>query len=568
MTTRPALSRPCLRFVAATLAGLSVSTITAAEPPSLHRYDPPGNETTRSWFDGGRRFLEQAQAKRLNTRKARNVVLFLGDGMSLTTVVAARIFAGQQRGESGEENLLAFERLPWSGLVKTYNVNLQVPDSAGAMTAIMTGVKTRGGVLSVGPEAARGDAKGVDGWRLPTLLELCEQLGMRTGVVTTTRLTHATPAACYAHAPDRNWEDDAALARQSPTAKAMGFPDIAQQLIHPAVGDGLEVALGGGAAAFLPREQGGARADDRDLTAAWLHAAPRRALLRTREELLNLDAGAVDQVLGLFAPSHLPFERDRAEHVPSLAEMTRAALQLLMKDDRGFFLMVEGGRIDHAHHAGNARRALEETTAFADAVQVALDMLQQAGELDETLIVVTADHSHTLTMSGYPARGMDILGLVASVDAAGKATMRPSLDALGLPYATLSYANGPGYAGRSATQPAGPKRFPHFLPARAHRVYEPAHGRPDLTTVDPTDPDHLQEAMAPLPSETHSGEDVPLWARGPWAHLLSGTLEQHALFHVMAHALGLSGPRLLDVWRQVKAQLDKQDATGISQQLP
>jgi len=552
--------RPCRLGCAAVAAALTASA--GGQSPPLQRFAPPPGESARSWFEAGRRALEEAQARQVDTRRARNIVLFVGDGMSLTTVAAARVFAGQLRGASGEENALAFERLPWTGLLKTYNTNLQVPDSAGTMSAMMTGVKTKAGVLSVAPEVARGDAAGLDGWRLPTLLELCELSGMRTGVVTTTRLTHATPAACYAHSPDRDWESDAALARLSPTAK--GFPDIAQQLVHPAVGDGLEVALGGGAAAFLPRGAGGVRADGRDLTREWLGARPRRALLRSREELLHLDAAATDQVLGLFAPSHLPYEGDRDATTPTLKEMTQAALRMLMKDDRGFFLLVEGGRIDHAHHAGNARRALEETVAFAEAVAATLEALRDAGALERTLVVVTADHSHTLTMSGYPARGMDILGLVASVDARGAPVMQPTLDALGLPYATLSYANGPGYAGKSATQPAGPKRFAHLLPPNAKPAFEPAQGRPDLTAIDLCDRDHLQEAMVPLLGETHSGEDVPLWAAGPWAHLLSGTHEQHVVFHVMAHALGLSGQPLLRVWRQVKAQLEPVDETGVA----
>ena len=162
----------------------------------------------------------------------RNVILFVGDGMGVSTVTAARIFAGQQRGEPGEEGYLSFEGFPHLALIKTYNVDAQVPDSAGTMTALVTGHKARVGVLSIAPDAARGDCEGSMDHTLTTLLEEAEQRGLKTGLVSTARITHATPAAAYAHAPDRNWEIDAAVPEEArPLCK-----DIARQLIerHPA----------------------------------------------------------------------------------------------------------------------------------------------------------------------------------------------------------------------------------------------------------------------------------------------------------------------------------------------
>jgi len=435
--------------------------------------------------------------------------------------VAARILEGQRAGASGEENLLAFEELPHVALCKTYNTNQQVSDSAGTMTAITTGVKTLAGVIGVGPSVVRGDADTVAGARLETLLETCEARGLRTGVVSTARLTHATPAACYAHSPERGWEADSNL---TDAARAAGFPDIARQLVELGAGDGLEVALGGGRAAFLPREaadpeypdQHGHRRDGRDLVRAWLDRHDGAAFAWNRADLAAVDAGAVDHLLGLFEPGHMQYAHDRDPSErgdPTLVEMTLRALDVLDRGDAGYFLMVEAGRIDHAHHAGNAYRALDETIELSDAVRATLERV----DLDETLVIVTADHSHVLTFGGYATRGNPVLGLVRGNDGSGRPRDEPDADLEGLPYTTLAYANGPG--GR-----------------------EPAEGRRDLSAVDTRAPDFRQPAAVPLWSETHAGEDVALYAGGPGAHLFQGVVEQNVVYHVMARALGLDEP--------------------------
>lgn len=498
-------------------------------------------ETPDHWRRLGRAALAAAQARTPITGKARNVILFVGDGMGVATVTAARILEGQQKGHPGEENLLALESLPYTALLKTYNTNQQTPDSAGTMTALVTGVKTKAGVLSCDQRVTVGDPAVPEGARLVTILELAERAGLSTGVVTTTRVTHATPAACYAHSPDRDWESDADLAEAARTA---GFPDIARQLLEFAEGDGLEVVLGGGRRAFLPRKAAdpeyphlfGARLDGRDLTAEWLKR-PGAAYVWNREQFAAVDPERSRRLLGLFEPSHMQYESDRSADLagePSLSEMTAKAIDVLARNDKGFFLMVEGGRIDHAHHAGNAYRALTDTIEFSSAVAVALKKTRRK----ETLLIVTADHSHVFTMAGYPTRGNPILGKVVGNDEHGARKSAPTKDALGLPYATLGYANGPGYAGASRDQAEGPKRYPH-----AGHGFQPARdGRPDLSDMDTTDPNHLQECAVPLASETHGGEDVPLYADGPQAHLFRGVLEQNVVFYIMVEALGLSLP--------------------------
>jgi alkaline phosphatase len=242
-------------------------------------------------------------------------------------------------------------------------------------------------------------------------------------------------------------------------------------------------------------------------------------------QLSALDPARGGPLLALFESDHMRYEHERRTDPggePSLAEMTRAAILRLSRNPRGYVLVVEGGRIDHGHHAGNAYRALDETAAFSDAVRVARAL---AAERD-TLILVTADHAHSLHSVGYPKRGNPILGKVVEAN-----STTPALDRLGLPYGALAYASGPGYAGASDAQPAGPKRFPH----RA-RSFNPAAGRPDLAQVDTTDPDYLQEVALPLASETHGSEDVGVWASGPGASSVHGSIEQHEIFHLLLQA--------------------------------
>ena len=491
-----------------------------------------------AWWKAGRAAAQRARDETGAKARAKNVILFVGDGMGIATVTAARILAGQRAGKPGEENRLSFETLPFTALSKTYNTDFQVPDSAGTMTAMTTGVKTRMGVLGVDDTVARGDFAATAAGSVPTILEQAEDRGLWTGVVTTTTVTHATPAGCYAHTPERNWEGDAKMPAD---AREAGFADIARQLVEQPHGDGPEVALGGGRAFFLPAtvadpehpDVKGTRLDGRDLTAEWRKKNPEGAWVWNLGQLEKADAKTTPKLLGLFDPGHMQFAADRAKGPagePTLAQMTAKALDVLQRAPKGFFLLVEGGRIDHGHHAGNAYRALDETIAFADAVTVALERTSP----DDTLIVVTADHGHTLTISGYPKRGNPILGLAVGAIGEDKVSDTAVPDLTGRPYTTLGYANGPGYTGKSNAQPEGAKRFPH-LPKTYDGITQ---GRPDLSTVDVASPDYLQESTVALGSETHGGEDVGIWARGPGAAAFHGTQEQNFVYHAMAQALG------------------------------
>ncbi|MHA7898413.1 MAG: alkaline phosphatase [Henriciella sp.] len=449
--------------------------------------------------------------------KAKNVILFVGDGMGISTITAGRIYAGQKRGLDGESYKLAMETLPHMALSRTYSHDFQVSDSASTATAMVAGVKTRSGVLGVTYEVPRGNCASQAGNGTDTLFELAERQGLATGVLSTARLTHATPASTYAESANRNWEDDTSFG----SADSEGCEDIAAQLVDWSAGDGFEIAMGGGRRHFMTDETfdpeypetSGMRADERDLVVAWTAKSDLHEVVYTGDEFAALDFDSDARVLGLFEPSHLQYEFDRAEDPgsePSLAELTRAAITRLSRDEDGFVLMVEGGRIDHAHHGVNAARALEDTDAFDQAVATALEMTSR----DDTLIIVTADHSHTMTMAGYPRRNNNILGKVEYPTGA----IARGND--GKPYTTLGYANG-----QSACQ----------------RLEDGSVDctRSDLSEVDTTTKDFQQQALVFMGSETHAGEDVAIFASGPGSELVRGVMDQQEIFHVMGFASGL-----------------------------
>jgi len=483
-----------------------------------------GPESVQDWYNAGNRFVWESKKLQDNTRKAKNVILFVGDGMGVSTVVASRILEGQLAGKPGEENRLSFEKFPHLALSKTYSWDQQTSDSAPTMTAMVTGYKAREGMLSVNHTTARSecDASKIAANSLPTILELAAKSGRDTGIVSTARLTHATPAANYAHTAVRDWEHDADV------PAGCGVKDIARQLIElpDYVKRSLKVAMGGGRRAFLGKvadDEGalGRRNDNRDLRAEWVNTrggSGQAAYVWNKTGLEAINTYKTRHLLGLFENDHMEYEADRGNAgelatggEPSLTDMTKKAIEMLRHNRKGFYLHVESGRIDHAHHAGNAQRALRDTIEFSNAVKWAYENTNPA----ETLIIVTADHSHVFTIAGYPSRGNDILGLVQSVPGTDGAPLSEDKDRLGLPYTTLGYQNGPGWRGTLPTNSAV---------------------RPSLTLAQTTALAFQQEAAVPLSSETHAGEDVGIYATGPMAHLVHGSMEQNWIFHVMREA--------------------------------
>jgi alkaline phosphatase len=473
-------------------------------------------KTSQQWFQQGEDQVQERKQKLIaqkqdfnrqlaNGKKAKNIILVVGDGMGVSTLTAARIFVGQQQGLMGEEFALSFERFPQAALVKTYNVDLQTPDSAGTMSAMMTGVKTNEGIISLPHTVQRADCQ--PNLVMPTLIDLAKAKGKSTAMITTARITHATPATSYAHSSDRNWESDHAMPEE---AKAKGCLDIASQLVL-AQDKPLDVIFGGGRRHFLPENMGGKRKDQKNLITSWQQEG---RYVESQEQLLSLakDEDYSQPWLGLFAHSHMAYAYQRPKQQPSLQQMTQVALQRLATNEEGYAMVIEAGRIDHGHHEGRAYKALTETQELHETVAWLLTQVN----LEETLIVVTADHSHTLTLSGYSTRGNPILGKVVENDRFGYPKSSASLDDDWQTYTALSYRDGPGAL--------------YFLQQedQAEKGHE---------TKDEFHPEYQQQALVPMDYETHGGEDVALYAVGPMALLFSGTLEQHWIFHALKYAM-------------------------------
>lgn len=462
-----------------------------------------------------------------DTAPPTNVILFVGDGMGISTQTAIRILAGQLEGKPGEEHILPWEDYPHLALMKTYNTNQQVPDSAGTATAFLTGKKTRAGLLSVNSTVPLGDCPAAKGAELTTIVEQAKSFGHPVGIVTTTRLTHATPAAAYAHTPHRNWESDADIPNKRINAACR---DIARQFVDFNKGNGIDFALGGGRQKFLPLavqdpeypELTGERQDGRNLITTWQEKYPHGKFVMSAAELAAISDSNPSHVLGLFEPSHMRYAVDRSRDPagePSLKDMTEAAIRFLERRSaetkKGYFLIIEAGRIDHAHHAGNAYNALHDGIALADAVALADRMTDDRN----TLMIVTADHSHSFTIAGYPTRGNPILGKVVSSEDFRRTNPEYNTEFAhaqdGKPYTTLGYYASPGYK---------------------------AGERPDLTNHDTTTEHYRQAAAVPTDSGTHGGEDVATFAKGPNAQAFRGVMEQNLIYDVMAEALGLVKP--------------------------
>ncbi|MBT9141609.1 MAG: Alkaline phosphatase 4 [Dehalococcoidia bacterium] len=316
---------------------------------------------------------------------AKNVILLIGDGMSFSTVTAARVY------KVGPDGNLVMDTLAHHGWISTHSLNSLVTDSAAAGTALATGHKTNNGMLGMLP----------DGTELRSILDIARNMGKSTGLVTTSRITHATPAAFGARSEDRdNWDD-------------IANDYIYRSLVDVIMGGGLRDWLDDQAKEFpvfvtdpakeshrtverLMKQgltEAEAKADD-----GLIDDAQRQGyeVIYTKDGLTALNMaslfGEKSKLLGLFALCHMTYElerEDKAPHEPHLATMTKAALGYLSQDEDGFFLMVEGARIDHAQHGNYVKRMIYDTLAFDKAVKVALDFQRKN---PDTLVIVTSDH--------------------------------------------------------------------------------------------------------------------------------------------------------------------------------
>ncbi|XP_063985258.1 alkaline phosphatase-like isoform X2 [Diachasmimorpha longicaudata] len=489
----------------------------------LHLHQVFALEDADYWHNTARVEIEEALAQKWNKKIAKNVIVFVGDGMSIDTITASRIY------HRGETSYLAWEKLPHMGLIKTYNTNKQVPDSASTATALFSGVKTNSQVVGLDGNVGVGDCEGSldESYHVKSIIDWAQEAGF----VTTTRVTHATPAPLYAHCSNRKWECEREIPKSSSACK-----DIARQLIEDSPGKDIKVIMGGGRQMLKSNVTGTKSdpidtwacysSDGRDLLSDWQNDKAERnlryKLVQNTNELRNVDAAEVDYLMGIFANGHISMDWNRdtgPTGQPSLEEMTKMAIKVLEKETKGFLLVVEGGLIDFAHHRGHAAQALRETVRLSDAINTTLELVN----LDDTLVIVTSDHSHSLMFNGYSDRGSSILGI----------SQKSKMDQI--PYTILSYGTG------------GPNNMAYELKGgNASRI--------DPSKFNTSDFTYSQQATIITNEAYHGGGDVPIYAIGPFAHLIHSTHEQNYVAHVIAYAAKIgpysnesSTPRLNDI---------------------
>jgi alkaline phosphatase len=446
-----------------------------------------------------------------NRAVAKNVILFIGDGLGPATATAARLMRYH------EEGTLVMDGMPSVARLRTASLDAQTSDGAASASALLTGVKVRNDVValdgnarSVGFNPGRDAVRNVAGAenRCPssnnggpstTLLELAIDGSRATGIVTTSRLTAGVAAAAYAHVCHREAEYE--VARQAVPGGA-GF--------NTRLGRGIDVMLGGGSAFWRPFEAGRrtrGRPDARELSGELQSQG--YTIVSDLTSLNAASATAGSRLFGTFdfaepdGTGAMSYDLDRdPKREPSLAEMTTKALDVLKSNPKGFVLVVVGGRIGQAARAGNARRALVDTIAFDDAVRVALDK----ADLSRTLIIATGDHDTTLALIGGGRRGSDILGLHLDPQ-----NGKPDTDANGATFTSLVFGTGPNRPDKRAS----------------------------LDTPTVLQRDYLQESAVRTAVGTNGGSDVVLRASGAGAPLFRGTLDEARVFTLIRRAANL-----------------------------
>ncbi|MCS4054490.1 alkaline phosphatase [Salinibacter ruber] len=427
--------------------------------------------------------------------EAPNVILMIPDGFGPASVTMARDYLRWRDGQ---------KELPYDSLqvgsIRTYASDSYITDSAAGGTALATGTKTYNGAVAVDTSRQA----------VATLLEGAERRGMSTGLVVTSRLTHATPAVFSSHVPDRGQENR-----------------IARQQLNKDI----EVMLGGGRRHFLPQSaEGSAREDDLDL----LQAAQDRGyeVVQTASELSRAGEGQTQEnrLLGLFSPAHMAYEIDR-DHTqqPSLAAMTETAIDRLSGNGEGYFLMVEGSRIDHAGHGNDAASHLRDILAFNRAAKSALEAAQ---EDDNTLVVIVSDHETGGLTLGRNRDGEGIYSWRPETLAAVEASSGAIADSIRSVRST------------GASEAAKRKRIAGTLTRLTGVQDVPTEIVSNLMTVE--GPYAVGNAVSPLvnrqalvgwTSHAHTAVDVNLYAYGPGANAFVGHHDNTTIAQKLANLM-------------------------------
>lgn len=455
----------------------------------------------------------------------KNIIFFLGDGMGQPAVTAARIMS-KGITEGKYHGLLEMDQFEYRGFVGTSGADALATDSANSMSAYMTGHKSSVNAMGV---YEGNDPDPNNHPRVENITELLKRTrDMAIGVVTTSEIQDATPAAVWAH-----------------TRRRAEYVEIMEQALNP--DQQPDVLLGGGLHALLPQsEEGSRREDDRDLVDEFQQLG--FTIASTRRELQRTVRGRLpEKLLGTFHLGNLNVYLDR-QHAPdpdvlgewtdqpNLMEMTEAALRVLEQKPNGFFLMVEGASIDKMEHPMDGPRAVYDTIEFDQAVGVAK---RWAAERDDTLIVVTADHNHSMQLAGTHDKR----------EGAGRAANGVYGDAT---FPTYADRDGDGFPDDPAPDVElffGWSNHPDHTDDFHHNPVfkQPALRDEEGNAVDnpERDPDaELQLGNLPFHQTNcvHTVEDVAIVASGPGAARFNSFLDNTEVFYAMMDALGLDVP--------------------------
>lgn len=456
--------------------------------------------------------------------KAKNVILIVGDGMGHPVVTATRaISKGMTEGKYN--GLLEMDKLEQRAVVSTSSMNAIMTDSANTASAYTTGQKAVINALGTYPD---NNSNPLDDPKVETIGEIMKRVGKSVGVVTTSEIQDATPASVVAH-----------------TNKRDNKAEISEMLYNVSP----EVVLGGGSAYFLPKDiKGSKRKDDKDIYSLFEKSG--YTVVDNATQLKSVDSSKTNKLLGLFHPGNMSVYYDRSTKnadelktftdQPNLWDMTEKALDVLKKDEDGFFLLVEGASIDKQLHPYDPERAIYDAIEMDKAVGVARKFAEQDGE---TLVIVTADHAHSMSLVGTYWEGDGKSGVEA---------IRQYQEA-GFP--TYSDANKDGFP-----DDPNPDRKLVMMFAAATDYYEdfkmdkvptaPAVQGEDGKLVpntaklaNPEDPNKerfLVKGNFETTSGPHSIEDVPLMAGGPGASYFKGTMDNTDVFFGMLNAMGVN----------------------------
>uniref|UniRef100_A0A5K3FPB1 Alkaline phosphatase n=1 Tax=Mesocestoides corti TaxID=53468 RepID=A0A5K3FPB1_MESCO len=454
-----------------------------------------------------RRFPSLKEAKR-----AKNVIMLLGDGMGMPTISAGRFYSAQKYDQNGSSSIHPFEYWPFNTMARTYDLETMVTDSASSATAYLTGTKTRTGMIGLdGTVGYQQCGVWPKSSYTESVLEAAVKAGKATGIVTSTRITHASPSGCYGHVSFRDLEDDSAVHKMCPEqAAAMPCQDLACQLIT--YNPDINVMIGGGQKYFYPdtvelpsdAKTKGTRLDKQNLAQMWIDNQEKKGrkycYISKPTDLANCNADEVDYILGLPYGSHMPYTHELTWEEPTLLQYVQTAVKVLERQKQGYFLFIESGRIDHAHHDNEGRRSLDEMAHF----DLIVTYLQNTVNLNETLIILTADHSHTFELVGQPGRFQNILGLDQYYSQHTNDKM---------PLQGLNYMNGPnGLTNESRKNPA---------------------------VLDTYAWTYKQQTLVPLSFASHGGDDVGVYATGPMSAIFHVTVDNTMIAQAMKFALGV-----------------------------